>query len=111
MFTKKSIKTLVVILLSALVPKIAFADSSPSTFNLRINNPELGFDNTEHLCFSWNINSEMRGFNQKAYQIELSSNNKVLWNSGVVNSSESILVPYNGPQLNPATKYDWKVKI
>ena len=111
MFTKKSIKTLVVILLSALVPKIAFADGSPSTFNLRINNPELGFDNTEHLCFSWNINSEMRGFNQKAYQIELSSNNKVLWNSGVVNSSESILVPYNGPQLNPATKYDWKVKI
>ena len=108
---KSSIKALFAIVLFMLLPNMTFAQESISTYNLRINNTELGSDNTEHLCFSWNINSDMRGFNQIAYQIELSSNNKVIWNSGKINSSESILVPYNGSQLNPATKYDWKVKI
>ena len=111
MMMKSSIKALFAIVLFMLLPNMTFAQESISTYNLRINNTELGSDNTEHLCFSWNINSDMRGFNQKAYQIELSSNNKVIWNSGKINSSESILVPYNGSQLNPATKYTWKVKI
>ncbi|WP_434503235.1 family 78 glycoside hydrolase catalytic domain [Prevotella sp.] len=108
---KNAIKTLFAIVLFMLMPNMTFAQENPSTYNLRINNTSLGSDNTEHLCFSWNINSEKRGFNQKAYQIELSSNEKVIWNSGRINSSESILVPYNGPQLNPATQYTWKVKI
>jgi len=108
---KNAIKTLFAIVLFMLMPNMTFAQENPSTYNLRINNTSLGSDNTEHLCFSWNINSEKRGFNQKAYQIELSSNEKVIWNSGRIDSSESILVPYNGPQLNPATQYTWKVKI
>lgn len=110
---KKSIniKSLFIVVLFALLPADVSAQEAPSLFNLKINSTAMGTDNSEPLCFSWNINTAKRGFNQKAYQIEVSSNGKIVWDSGRINSAESILVPYQGIALLPATQYAWRVKI
>ncbi len=67
---------------------------------------------------SWQINSNLRNVVQTSYQVIVSSspanlllNKGDVWNSGVVNSSQSIHVSYNGPALKPATHYYWKVLV
>ncbi len=68
--------------------------------------------------FSWEISSSLRNVMQQSYQIIISSaeanlknNNGDVWNSGVVNSSQSVQVEYKGAPLQPAKKYFWKVII
>jgi alpha-L-rhamnosidase len=77
----------------------------------------LGIDEKQPFL-SWQIVSEKRGVTQEAYQIlvassevKLANNEGDLWNSGKVNSSESIHVKYNGKELKSRTKCYWKVKI
>lgn len=67
---------------------------------------------------SWKISSELNGTSQSAYQIlaasdaELLDENRAdLWNSGKVVSGESVLVPWNGKQLQPGMVCFWKVMI
>lgn len=68
--------------------------------------------------FSWNIQAQQRGFEQSAYQIlvaespeSLDADKGNLWDSGKINTSSSILVPYDGKQLVSQKTYFWKVKI
>jgi len=68
--------------------------------------------------FSWIIASLSRGQEQKAYQLIISSDNRSvgknngdIWDSGKTISGSSAWIPYNGPQLQPATKYFWKVRV
>lgn len=66
--------------------------------------------------FSWKIRSGRRNVEQRAYHIRVAagkdfSEKRVIWDSGVVDSGESILVPYGGIPLDPGTIYSWKVKI
>ncbi|HTN19927.1 MAG TPA: glycoside hydrolase family 78 protein [Pelobium sp.] len=77
----------------------------------------LGID-VKQPNLSWQIVSQKRGVMQTAYQVLVSSsaeklaqNEGDLWNSGKVNSSESIYVKYNGKELTSRTKCFWKVKI
>ena len=35
----------------------------------------------------------------------------IIWDSGIRQSDQSILIRYDGPVLNPGTKYYWKVKV
>lgn len=67
---------------------------------------------------SWIVKAD--GFNrsQTAYQVLVSSEADLLnakdadmWNSGMVNSSQSAYVKYSGLLLAEASKYWWKVKI
>ncbi|MGD8777378.1 MAG: family 78 glycoside hydrolase catalytic domain [Ignavibacteria bacterium] len=67
---------------------------------------------------SWNILSSKRGDMQTAYQIivsstreSLSKNNGDVWDSGKVDSDESIHVEYDGIPLKSLTRYFWKVKV
>ena len=82
----------------------------------------------------WNVPSVATNTNQIAYQILVASNKEILqnntgdkldsedkeifqddsnylWNSGKVQSSESLNIPYRGKQLDPGKVYFWKVKI
>lgn len=66
---------------------------------------------------SWNLNSSMPGDKQIAYQIQVASsasnlkaNKADVWDSGRVNSDQSILVPYNGPALVSGKRYYWRVR-
>jgi len=68
--------------------------------------------------FSWQLKSESRNQAQSAYQILVSDNlieiqnfSGGIWNSGKVDSDQSILVRYAGEELKSARKYYWRVKV
>ncbi|WP_394675654.1 family 78 glycoside hydrolase catalytic domain [uncultured Sphingobacterium sp.] len=76
----------------------------------------LGID-AIHPRLSWRLQDQRKGAVQQAYQILLGQDSLALlketkdsWDSGKQFSS-AMLVPYNGAQLKPQTKYYWKVKI
>ena len=48
---------------------------------------------------------------QTSYQIKLTNNRKVIWDSGWVESGQSVSVPYDGKPLQGGTTYDWKVRV
>lgn len=81
-----------------------------------LQNP-LGIDKTTpHL--SWKVQSNKNGTKQKTFQILVASelsfldeDKADLWNSGKVESSASILVPYQGKTLNSGLAAYWKVRI
>lgn len=67
---------------------------------------------------TWELNDTLRGCHQVAYQIMvaskpdlLTSGNPDIWNSGKVRSSQSILVPYEGPEVESGKRYYWSVCI
>lgn len=90
-----------------------------SITNLRceqLKNP-LGID-VEQPRFSWQLESKQRNVMQTSYQVIVSSSEQKLnagqgdiWNSGAVNSSQSIQVAYAGEALRPGTKYFWKILV
>ncbi|MDI3321143.1 alpha-L-rhamnosidase [Pinibacter soli] len=81
-----------------------------------LDNPE-GIDVSQPRL-SWEIGSSKRNTVQTAYQIlvsssleKLNANDGDVWNSGKVNSSQSIHVLYNGIPLVSKAAYYWKVKV
>lgn len=77
----------------------------------------LGID-IEIPRFSWELESNKRGAKQTAYQIIVSQNYKKLntdeseiWNSGKINSDNTIQIKYEGKKLNSNQKYYWKVFV
>ncbi|HWI90088.1 MAG TPA: family 78 glycoside hydrolase catalytic domain [Flavisolibacter sp.] len=113
---KKACYILVIILLAS---TNSFAFDGISIGNLKcemLSNPQ-GIDVTKPR-FSWQINTGQRAIKQIAYQIivassldKLSNNEGDVWNSGKINSDQSILVEYNGKQLTSRQQCFWKVKI
>lgn len=49
---------------------------------------------------SWRTETEIEGWPQSAYQIEVRGpDGATLWDSGRIDSGESLLIPYGGPPL------------
>ncbi len=96
----------------------------PADAQIRITNPRcemltnpLGIDIKEPRL-SWQINSTQRNVQQTSYHIIVSSakeklerNEGDLWNSGKINSSQSVHVLYTGKILTSTMKCYWKVKV
>ena len=68
--------------------------------------------------FSWKLSSAERGQMQTAYQLQVTrfsgqgvEDPEVLWDSGEVDSSDSLNILYSGPQLESRTCYLWKVRV
>ncbi|MBC7849033.1 MAG: family 78 glycoside hydrolase catalytic domain [Chitinophagaceae bacterium] len=68
--------------------------------------------------FAWNFSSAESNQLQSAYEIIVSDNvNDITkgagnaWQTGKINSSQSLHISYAGAELKPATKYYWCVKI
>ena len=92
---------------------------APEAINLRteygINS--LGLDvATPRL--SWQMNKNINGAKQTAYQImvsatetQLSTDKGDLWDSGKIYSDQSIQITYKGSELKSGQKAFWKVKI
>ena len=55
--------------------------------------------------FSWKIETEERNTLQKSYRIQVSLDEKKVWDSGKVESQESVLIAYSGEELLPETIY------
>lgn len=65
--------------------------------------------------FAWNLISESRGTYQLAYQIQVAGPDdnfeKLIWNTGRIESDQSIQVEYAGPELQSRTRYHFRVKV
>jgi alpha-L-rhamnosidase len=66
--------------------------------------------------FSWKIGSSLRNLLQTSYSIRVATDgkfaaSKIVWQSGKIQSDESVLVEYTGPALNAEQRYYWQVKI
>jgi alpha-L-rhamnosidase len=60
--------------------------------------------------FSWQLITEMRNVSQSAYEIKITSGKTNIWNSGKIESDQSVQVPYAGPALQSGKKYSWQVR-
>jgi len=77
----------------------------------------LGVDSPNPRLF-WNFAGDERGQKQTAYEIlaastenNLSRDDGDLWDSGKVNSDESIQIPYAGKPLNSSEQVFWKIRV
>lgn len=68
--------------------------------------------------FSWQISSTLPNLQQQSYQIQVADNEKdlkqgknLIWDSGIVTSNESILIPYEGRNLISGKQYFWRVSV
>ncbi len=68
--------------------------------------------------FSWQLESDVNGTHQTAYQIQVAlttadliAGSNLVWDSGKVISDESVNIVYDGPPLQPETRYLWRVRI
>ncbi|MFG2890972.1 alpha-L-rhamnosidase [Streptomyces sp. NPDC048248] len=116
-------------LATALTASVARADapdapSAPATTGdpLRVTAPTveytrnpLGLD-VQRPRLSWHLSSDAEGRAQSAYQVRVATTPGRLakpdvWDSGKVASSDSVLVPYDGPALASRTRYYWSVRV
>jgi alpha-L-rhamnosidase len=68
--------------------------------------------------FSWTLNDTTRGAKQNAYHVLVASSPKLLnenkadiWNSGKVDSDQSVFVSYQGSPLQSGERYFWTIKV
>ena len=82
-----------------------------SLYDLTIEYKEkpIGLDEVQPR-FSWKLRSDDRDVLQSAYRLTV-SNGKVMWDTGRVESEQSILVEYMGALFAPRTSYTWEVTV
>jgi len=66
-----------------------------------------------HPLFSWRMESDQVGQHQQAYQlvVKRAADGKVMWNTGRLESGESMNISYQGVALQPETAYEWQVTV
>ncbi|WP_231426200.1 MULTISPECIES: glycoside hydrolase family 78 protein [Pedobacter] len=111
-------KKIILIFLFQFVAVFAFAQNltlSGLTLNYKSN--PIGID-TNAIRFGWKITSDVKQTIQKTYEIrvgqnenDLIHNKNLTWNSGKIESDQSVHVVYRGPQLMSRQRYYWQVKI
>lgn len=92
----------------------AFADSDTSIKDLRVQNSvEPITIEDAHPVFSWKMASSKRGQGQSAYRISVvrDSDGSELWNTGKVESSKSVGIPYQGVALQAEKSYSVKLSV
>jgi alpha-L-rhamnosidase len=118
-FLKTIVIGLMLATLMATSGQQAFSKTTLKLADLRCENLEnpTGIDAAQP-GLSWILNSTGRGRNQAAYQIlvassreNLADDNGDLWNSGRVNSSQSVQVSYAGKPLASGALCFWKVRV
>ncbi|MFF7379285.1 family 78 glycoside hydrolase catalytic domain [Streptomyces massasporeus] len=63
--------------------------------------------------FGWQLVSDRRATAQQAYEIQVGRGPGAsdVWSSGKVTSGRQVDVEYGGPDLEPATRYHWRVRV
>ncbi|PMC34694.1 alfa-L-rhamnosidase [Bacillus sp. UMB0899] len=61
--------------------------------------------------FSWKLVSKEQNVLQEAYRIVVSKGGVDLWDTGINESSNSVLIQYEGPELAPLSLYEVKVEV
>lgn len=110
-------KKVLIGLVVGLLASAVFADVKPVNLMCEyLTNPE-GIDMPDPRLF-WQVSSEENGELQTGYQLLVSTDEKLLaqnkgdaFDSGKVESSDSIQIVYKGQPLQSSTDYFWKVRI
>lgn len=117
----KPLQTLCLLLLisSLLFTNCSENGNSSNVRNLEVEhltNP-IGLDR-ENPRFSWIYDDDTRGAGQTAYRIIVSDNRENLeneesnlWDSGKVNNTDILNIPYEGERLQSGRKYYWKLQV
>lgn len=61
--------------------------------------------------FSWHVEGNGYDRAQCAYQIVVRTKGEIVWDSGEVESAETLNIDYAGRPLHPLTCYDWQVTV
>jgi alpha-L-rhamnosidase len=68
--------------------------------------------------FSWQLASTMNDLVQQSYQIQVAASEDAfnkeeerIWDSGMVQDDQSVLIPYAGNELLSGETYYWRVKV
>ena len=69
----------------------------------------LGIDEVQPR-FSWKLDSDQNDTKQTAYRLTV-SNGEVIWDTGRVESEQSILIEYMGTLFEACTAYTWNVTV
>ena len=73
----------------------------------------VGIDKSS-IHFSWQLQSEQRGVMQTSYSLQIASDaafGNVVWESGTVNSDQSVYVEASGFTPASQTRYYWRVTV
>ncbi|MEF8938662.1 MAG: glycoside hydrolase family 78 protein [Salinivenus sp.] len=69
-------------------------------------------------CLAWTLTASARGARQTAYRMQvaespeaLAEGENLVWDSGKVNTDQSAHHAYDGPTLEPRTRYYWRVRV
>ena len=78
------------------------------------NNP-VGIDNLNPR-FAWQLISDENGQKQTAYQIQVANsedsfNSPIFWDTGKIDSENSVQINYSGSPLESGKRYFWRVKV
>ncbi|MBQ9173712.1 MAG: family 78 glycoside hydrolase catalytic domain [Bacteroidales bacterium] len=115
---KSSGKLLSAVLAGSVLFSIASCGPSFGPYDLKCENlrEPLAIDSAEP-HFSWKISSPAPMV-ESAYEIQVASSKKALrkgkadlWDSGKVESSDQIMIPYGGSDLTPKTLSWWRVRV
>ncbi|MFD4552927.1 family 78 glycoside hydrolase catalytic domain [Streptomyces sp. NPDC058469] len=95
----------------------ASAGTTVSGLTVEHRTDPLGVD-AAHPRFGWRTASAARGRHQTAYRIKVATSPRHLthgtadiWDSGRVDSADSVAVRYSGPELHASTRYHWTVTV
>ena len=62
--------------------------------------------------FSWQLVGGARGVAQAAYQVQVNAGERAVWDSGAVQSNQTLHVEYSGEQpLAADARYRWRVQV
>jgi len=106
---------------AALLPFVAAHAQAQATgaVELQVDNLKtpLGIDDPAPK-FSWQLRDPARGAKQTAYEVLVASSENALrggkadvWDSGRIESAQSLNVRFAGAELAPGTRYHWQVKV
>ncbi|MGD1894253.1 MAG: family 78 glycoside hydrolase catalytic domain [Cyclobacteriaceae bacterium] len=110
------VNSLILCLLSLYFLTLSVTAQTPSQLRTEYQTNPLGIDESSPR-FSWVVPDNQRNTQQVAYQIQLATTAKdlvsgenIIWDSGKLESDQSVNVAYNGPKLDSHTRYYWTIR-
>ena len=109
--TKQKLSLLLLFIPYILLSQMIYVDKMEVN---ELNSP-IGLDD-QNPSFSWKINCDCYNLKQTHYQIKVSSDKfdskeNLIWDSGKIESSNSIRIRYDGSSLKYDTDYYWQITI
>lgn len=102
---------IVFVLLLGIVSVQAWASASLVDLRVNYETTPIVLESTAP-DFSWRMPNDAQSVSQMAYAIEVKADSgESFWQSGKINSSDSLGIHYSGKPLSPTTKYSWTVNV